>query len=113
MDDEWLARYEVGENNSGRPVEQRAKGIITAEEGNRFTVAQEETADIFGRYRVTIGERCFDTVALAESENGIWIIQYLNRKDVPSCSAGIIAMTGNRNNMGSPGLRNCRTAESI
>ena len=80
MDDEWLARYEVGENNSGRPVEQRAKGIITAEEGNRFTVAQEETADIFGRYRVTIGERCFDTVALAESENGIWIIQYLNRE---------------------------------
>ena len=80
MDDEWLARYEVGENNSGRPVEQRAKGIITAEEGNRFTVAQEETADIFGRYRVTIGGRCFDTVALAESENGLWTIQYLNRE---------------------------------
>lgn len=43
-------------------------------------MAQEETADIFGRYRVTIGGRCFDTVALAESENGIWTIQYLNRE---------------------------------
>ena len=78
MDDEWLERYEVGENNCGREIFQEQRGIITVDIKGNFIVKKEETPDIIGRYTVCIGSRIFDTVALVTSESGIFVIQYID-----------------------------------
>jgi len=78
-DDEWLARYEVGENNIGREIHQEAKGVAVLNGDGTLTVSKEECADIIGRYEVTIGTRCFDTVALLEVCEGIMTILYIDQ----------------------------------
>ena len=79
MDDEWLSRYEVGENNIGRAIRQEAKGIAVINDDNTITVKKEECPDIIGRYNVKIGGRSFDTVALLEVCEGIMTILYLDQ----------------------------------
>ena len=78
-DDEWLSRYEVGTNNIGREIHQEAKGIAQLNSDGSFTVQKEECPDIFGRYKVTIGSRSYDTVALLEVCEGIMTILYINQ----------------------------------
>ena len=78
-DDEWLARYEVGENNIGREIHQEAKGIARIDDDGTITADKEECPDIFGRYSVTIGSRSFGTVALLEVCEGIMTIMYVDQ----------------------------------
>ena len=78
-DDEWMARYEVGEGNIGREIDQKAKGVATLNADGTFTVTQEECPDIFGRYLVTIDGRAYDTVALAEVTDGIMTVLYVDK----------------------------------
>jgi len=77
-DDEWLDRYEVGENNIGREIHQEAKGVAVLNKDDTITIAKEECADIIGRYDVKIGSRSFDTVALVEICEGIMTILYVD-----------------------------------
>ena len=77
-DDEWLARYEVGEDNAGRAIHQKAKGIARINANGSFTVDREETPDIIGRYDVAVGSRRCDTVALLEICEGIMTILYID-----------------------------------
>lgn len=78
-DDEWLSRYEVGENNIGREINQEAKGIAYINDDGTITVDKEECPDIIGRYNVKIGSRSFDTVALLEICGGIMTILYVDQ----------------------------------
>ena len=78
-DDEWLSRYEVGENNIGREINQEAKGIARINNDDTITVDKEECADIIGRYNVNIGSRSFDTVAILEICEGIMTILYVDQ----------------------------------
>jgi len=79
-DDEWLSRYEVGENNIGREIEQEAKGIARVNPDGSITAGREECPDIIGRYTVRIGVRSFATVALLEICGGIMTIVYVDQK---------------------------------
>ena len=79
MDDEWLSRYEIGDNNIGRKIYQEAKGIAVINSDGTITVTKEEYADIIGRYTVTIGQRSYDTVALLEICEGIMTILYIDQ----------------------------------
>lgn len=79
LDDEWLERYEIGENNCGREIFQEAKGIAKIDEDGNLSIKQEEVPDVIGRYTVTIGDRTFDTVALATMENALLVIQYVDQ----------------------------------
>jgi hypothetical protein len=78
-DDEWLARYEVGENNIGREINQEAKGVARINADGSIIVDKEEYPDIIGRYTVKIGSRSFDTVALLEICEGIMTILYIDQ----------------------------------
>jgi len=78
-DDEWLKNYEVGENNIGREIDQKAKGIATLNADGTFTVTKEECADIIGRYKVEIGNRSYDTVAILEVCEGLMTILYVDQ----------------------------------
>jgi len=78
-DDEWLSRYEVGENNIGREIHQEAKGIALLNDDGTITVSKEECADIIARYNVKLGSRSFDTVALLEICEGIMTIVYVDQ----------------------------------
>jgi len=78
-DDEWLSRYEVGENNIGREIHQEAKGVAVFNNDGTITVSKEECADIVGRYNVEIGSRSFDTVAILEICEGIMTILYVDQ----------------------------------
>ena len=78
-DDEWLARYEVGQNNIGREILQQPKGIATLNSDGTITVTEEEHADIIGRYNVTIDNRTHDTVALLELQDGLMTILYIDQ----------------------------------
>ena len=78
-DDEWLSRYEVGENNIGREIHQEAKGIAVINSDGTIKVEKEECADIIGRYNVKIGSQLFDTVALLEICEGIMTILYIDK----------------------------------
>jgi len=78
-DDEWLSRYEVGENNIGREIHQEAKGVAVLNDDGAITVSKEECADIIGRYNVRMGARSFDTVALLEICEGIMTILYIDQ----------------------------------
>ena len=78
-DDEWLSRYEVGENNIGREIHQEAKGIARINNDGTITVDKEEVADIIGRYDVKIGSCSYDTVALLEICEGIMTIIYVDK----------------------------------
>jgi hypothetical protein len=77
-DDEWMARYEVGEGNIGREIDQRAKGVATLNADGSLTITQEECPDIFGRYNVEINGRVYDTVAIAEATDGLMTILYVD-----------------------------------
>jgi len=77
-DDEWLSRYEVGENNLGREIHQQVKGIARVNADGCITVQKEECPDIIGRYRVEIGSRAFDTVALLEVCEGMMTLLYVD-----------------------------------
>jgi len=78
-DDEWLLRYEVGENNIGREIHQEAKGVAVLNSDDTIIVSKEECADIMGRYNVQVGSRSFDTVAILEICEGIMIILYVDQ----------------------------------
>ena len=78
-DDEWLARYEVGENNIGREIHQEAKGIARINADGTISIDKEECPDIIGRYSVTVGSRSFDTVALIEVCEGMMTILYVDQ----------------------------------
>jgi len=79
MDDEWLSRYCVGEDNIGREIYQEAKGVIVLNDDGAITANKEECADIIGRYNVQIGTRTYDTVALLEVCEGIMTILYVDK----------------------------------
>ena len=78
-DDEWLSRYEVGENNIGREIHQEAKGIAVLNNDGTITVSKEECADIIGSYKIKIGSHTFDTVAILEICAGIMTILYVDQ----------------------------------
>jgi RNA polymerase sigma factor (sigma-70 family) len=78
-DDEWLLRYEVGENNIGREIHQEAKAVAVINNDGSITVSKEECADIIGRYNVKIDSRSFDTVAILEICEGIMTILYVDK----------------------------------
>jgi len=79
FDDEWLSRYEVGENNIGREIYQESKGVAILNNDGTITVAKEECPDIIGRYNVKIGSCSFNTVALLEICDGIMTILYVDQ----------------------------------
>ena len=79
MDDEWLERYEVGENNIGREIYQEAKGIAVLNADGAISTSKDECTDIIGRYTVKIGSRTFDTVALVDICDGIMCIYYMDK----------------------------------
>jgi len=78
-DCEWMCNYQVGEDNIGREIHQKAKGIATLNGDDTFTVTKEECPDIFGRYKVEIGSFSYDTVALLEICEGIMTVQYIDQ----------------------------------
>ena len=78
-DDGWLKNYEVGENNIGREIDQTTKGIATLNDDGTITVTKEECPDIIGRYKVEIGGRSYDTVAILEVCEGLMTILYVDK----------------------------------
>ncbi|HML46026.1 MAG TPA: hypothetical protein PKE04_04670, partial [Clostridia bacterium] len=66
LDEEWLQRYGIGENNIGREIRQAPKGIARWMYDGKLRVPTEDCTDIIGRYAVDLGARSFDTVALLE-----------------------------------------------
>ena len=78
-DDAWLANYEIGENNIGREIDQKAKGITVLNGDGSFTVAKDECPDIFGRYKVEIFGRVYDTVAILEIDTDVLTIAYVDK----------------------------------
>lgn len=66
LDEEWLQRYGIGENNIGREIHQAPKGIAQWMPDGTIQVTREDCTDIIGRYAVDLGARTFDTVALLE-----------------------------------------------
>jgi len=79
FDDEWVKRYEIGENNIGREIQQEAKGIATINDDATITVSKEGCPDILGRYKVEIGDNSFDTVAILEVVDGMFTISYVDQ----------------------------------
>jgi len=77
-DDEWLTQYIVGENNIGREINQEAKGILRVNENGTIIAEKEGFYDIIGRYRISIASRSFDTVALADINNGVMHVVYID-----------------------------------
>ena len=78
-DDAWLKNYEIGENNIGREIAQRAKGITVLNDDGSFTVAKDECPDIFGRYTVQLNGRSYDTVAILEIDTNVLTIAYVDQ----------------------------------
>jgi len=79
-DDEFLSRLGAGENNIGREIDQRAKGVAVLNDDGTFTVSKEKYPDIFGRYKIQIGLHAYDTVAVIELVDGRMSIQYVDQK---------------------------------
>lgn len=77
--DDFLTDWGLGPDNCGRPVDIVPAGRIVRN-GTSLTVSGDLPAsDIVGSYRLTIGERTFDTVLLMEIESdGIATEQYVN-----------------------------------
>lgn len=78
MDEDWRANYEIGEDNCGRAVKQSARGVARWTAPGCFAVSQEESPDIVGRYRLIVGGKSFDTVALLELWEGMLTVQYID-----------------------------------
>lgn len=77
MDEEWLASFETGEDNSGRAIRQQPKGIALIKDDGSITISREEYADVLGRYTVSIADESYDTVAIAELCEGIYNVLYV------------------------------------
>ena len=78
-DDSWLENYQIGNNNIGRAIDQKAKGIATLNADSTMTITKEECADIIGRYKVEMNGRSYDTVAIVEVCEGIMTILYVDQ----------------------------------
>ena len=78
-DDGWLENYQVGDNNIGREIYQKSKGITTLNGDGTLTVTKEECADIIGRYKLEINDRFYDTIAIVEVCEGIMTILYVDQ----------------------------------
>jgi len=80
LDDGFLENYGFGDDNIGSEIAQITKGVVTLVTDSKFSVAKHECQDIFGRYNVTIGMQCYDTVAMLTLwEEGIATIIYLDK----------------------------------
>ena len=78
-DTEWLSLNGMGENNIGYEIYQEAKGIIRINDDGTIVADKEDCPDIIGRYKVKIGSRLFDTVALLDVGNKMMVIKYIDK----------------------------------
>ena len=82
MDDEWLERYEIGENNCGRRTHQTQNKNAVINSDGSISVNQKmtdtEDYDLIGRYTVKINSKAYDTVAMLQVCDGLAVIQYLD-----------------------------------
>lgn len=67
--EDFLTNWGFGDDNCGNEIYLRAKGDITRD-GNIITTrnAQTELLDVVGRYTVTIGGKCYDTICVIMHE---------------------------------------------
>lgn len=66
--DAFLNNWGYGQNNCGSETHLCSKGILHREENVITGEQKAEQMDIVGRYRVTIGGKCFDTVCVMDVE---------------------------------------------
>lgn len=78
--DEFLAEWNIGEDNCGSEILQTPKNKIICD-GNAMKIAEnEEVIDVVGRWTVYMGEKRYDTVRLVYiSRDGIATQQYLDQ----------------------------------
>ncbi len=72
----------LGENNCGFEINMTAKGLIKKTDSFLSTDATDEVTDIVGRYKVTIGNKTYDTVCavnIGHYAGKIAIEQYLDQ----------------------------------
>lgn len=80
--DEFLNNWGFGENNCGNEIYIRAKGDITRNGSEIRCSDKKYLLDVVGRYKVTIGEREFDTICIVDVDTynpGVMSEQYLDQ----------------------------------
>lgn len=78
----FLDNWGFGPDNCGTLTDQHARGTIRRTGDVITTATAKETMDIVGRYSVTIGGKCFDTVCLMDVEsyeNAVATEQFLDK----------------------------------
>lgn len=83
LDEEFMQNWGFGEGNCGNETHLTAKGDIRREGSIITSSNQRFLLDIVGRYRVTIGGKCYDTICVMDLESygeGIVTEQYLDER---------------------------------
>ena len=80
--DDFLPNWGFGEDNCGKEVNLTYKGLIQRE-GDTFTsLSAEQVMDVFGRYKVEINGKTYDTVGVMDIETydeGIATEQFIDQ----------------------------------
>lgn len=78
----FLGNWGFGEDNCGNEIHIAGKGDIVRE-GDAYKAAEKEyLLDVTGRYKVTLGDRAYDTICVVDIETynpGVMSEQYLDR----------------------------------
>jgi len=118
-DNEYLSRYEMGENNIGREIFQEQSGVAKVDDSGKDMIINftgDSCTDIIGRFDVRIGSTIYDTVALFEISldekneyDGTVVIHYLDKN-----GRTVLFRRFNRNDWGSEKFRgNCLWTDKL
>lgn len=80
--DEFMPNWGFGEDNCGNETNLSVKGDIRRVGTVVTSVAKEFLLDVVGRYTVTIGEKCYDTICIMDIETyncGVVSEQFLDK----------------------------------
>ncbi len=77
--DEFLGEWGMGENNCGKEIDIKPKGLIQ-KDGNAVACEHpKEALDVVGRYTLTLAGKTYDTICVMFIEDDITTEQYLDR----------------------------------
>ncbi len=64
LDDEFFGKWGFGENNCGEEILRKPRGIIRENTHDHFVTdkVEEHNLDVCGRFRVSVGDKVYDTV---------------------------------------------------
>ena len=83
LDDEvFMPTWGYGEDNCGHPVNLEPAGDIVRNGYNVTTADKPFLLDVVGRYRVTINDKCYDTICLMDMERkdcNVFSEQYIDK----------------------------------